>query len=150
AGALTMRAFMLLSLASLVGSVAGWVLFALAILSLAHCQPAYSSEGIPAGAEQHRRTLVRAAHTQWGLDAPVATLAGQVHQESRWRSQAHSPAGAQGIAQFMPATADWMANLYPDSLGPSQPFNPGWALRAMATYDRWLYDRLQAASSECD
>ncbi|HBP0991502.1 transglycosylase SLT domain-containing protein [Pseudomonas aeruginosa] len=105
---------------------------------------------IPAGAEQHRRTLVRAAHAGWGLDAPIATMAGQVHQESAWRVDARSPAGAQGLAQFMPATADWMAELYPRSLGPAQPYNPGWALRAMVAYDLWLYARNQAAVSECD
>jgi hypothetical protein len=116
---------------------------------LGACHPAFAASDIPAGAEHHRRVLVRAAHAEWGLGAPVATLAGQVHQESRWRSQARSPAGAEGIAQFMPATADWMAELYPNSLGPAQPYNPGWALRAMVTYDRWLYDRNQAAS-DCD
>lgn len=106
--------------------------------------------GVPQAAEQHRRTLVRAAHAGWGLKAPIATLAGQVHQESAWRVEARSPVGAQGLAQFMPATADWMAELYPRSLGPAQPYNPGWALRAMVAYDLWLYARNQAAASECD
>lgn len=117
--------------------------------ALAGCQPAFAADQVPRDAEQYRRTLVRAAHAEWGLDAPIATLAGQVHQESRWRSNARSPVGAQGLAQFMPATADWMAQLYPNSLGPAQPFNPGWALRAMVTYDRWLYARNQAAG-DCD
>ncbi|MDG3784759.1 lytic transglycosylase domain-containing protein, partial [Pseudomonas aeruginosa] len=53
------------------------------------------------------------------------------------------------MAQFMPGTAEWIAGLYPAALGTNQPFNPGWALRALVTYDRWLYDRNQA-SSECD
>jgi hypothetical protein len=110
---------------------------------------ALAADQVPRDADQYRRTLVRAAHAEWGLDAPIATLAGQVHQESRWRSNARSPVGAQGLAQFMPATADWMAQLYPNSLGPAQPFNPGWALRALVTYDRWLYARNQA-SSDCD
>lgn len=117
-------------------------------LLLVSCQPAYA-DSIPLAAEQHRRTLVRAAHAGWGLDAPIATMAGQVHQESRWQVAARSPVGAQGLAQFMPATADWMAELYPNSLGPAQPYNPGWALRAMVQFDRWLYERNQAIS-ECD
>lgn len=104
---------------------------------------------IPAAAEQHRRTLVRAAHAEWGLGAPVATFAAQVHQESAWRVNARSGVGAEGLAQFMPATADWMAEIYPRSLGPAQPYNPGWALRALVAFDRWLYVRNQAAS-ECD
>lgn len=123
-------------------------LIALSLAGLLLVGPAYA-DSIPRSAEQHRRTLVRAAHAEWGLDAPIATLAGQVHQESRWRADARSPVGAQGLAQFMPATADWMAQLYPNTLGGHQPFNPGWALRAMVAYDRWLYERNQA-TSDCD
>lgn len=129
-----------------VGSVLGW---ALVIALVAGCQSAFSADAIPQAAEQHRRTLVRAAHAGWGLDAPIATLAGQVHQESGWRANARSPVGAQGLAQFMPATADWMATLYPNTLGPAQPYNPGWALRAMVAFDFWLYER-NPAVSECD
>lgn len=40
-----------------------------------------------------------------GIDAP--TLAAQIESESNWNPDAQSPAGAQGIAQFMPAT--WAA-----------------------------------------
>ena len=111
--------------------------------------PKADAASIPTAAEQHRRTLVRAAHAEWGLGAPVATFAAQVHQESAWRVNARSPVGAEGLAQFMPATADWMAEIYPRSLGPAQPYNPGWALRAMVAFDRWLYERNQAVS-ECD
>lgn len=111
---------------------------------LAGCHPVFAADQVPRDAEQYRRTLVRTAHAEWGLDAPIATLAGQVHQESRWRSQARSPVGAQGLAQFMPGTADWMAELYPAALGANQPYNPGWALRALVMYDRWIYERNQA------
>lgn len=142
-----MRAVMWCVLISVVGSSLGWLVLAIALL-VASCQPAYA-DSIPRAAEQHRRTLVRAAHAEWGLDAPIATMAAQVHQESMWRVNARSPVGAQGLAQFMPATADWMAELYPHSLGPAQPYNPGWALRAMVQFDRWLYVRNQAIS-ECD
>ncbi|MCY1266028.1 Transglycosylase SLT domain protein [compost metagenome] len=121
----------------------------LLLAALTGCQPVFAADQVPREAEQYRRTLVRAAHAEWGLGAPVATLAGQVHQESRWRADARSPVGAQGLAQFMPATADWMADLYPNTLGSAQPYNPGWALRAMVAYDRWLYVRNQAAT-DCD
>lgn len=124
-------------------------LWAALLLGMASCAPAWA-DAVPRDAEQHRRILVRAAHHGWGLDAPVATMAAQVHQESAWRTTAQSPAGAQGLAQFMPATATWMAEIYPNSLGPAQPYNPGWALRAMVAYDLWLYERNQAAASECD
>lgn len=103
---------------------------------------------IPPEARQHRRLLVRSAHYVFGLDAPVATLAAQVHQESRWRSNAVSPVGAQGLAQFMPATAQWMPSV-DKSLGSPQPYSPAWSLRAMAAYDAWLLARTPAASP-CD
>ncbi|HCE7275446.1 TPA: transglycosylase SLT domain-containing protein, partial [Pseudomonas aeruginosa] len=96
---------------------------------LTACQPAFAADRIPTAAEQYRRTLVRSAHAGWGLSAPIATFAAQVHQESRWRADARSPVGAQGLAQFMPGTAEWIAGLYPAVLGTNQPFNPGWALR---------------------
>lgn len=115
----------------------------LVVAALSACQPAFADQ-VPRSAEQYRRTLVRAAHAEWGLDAPIATFAAQVHQESRWNTQAKSPVGAAGLAQFMPTTSDWMAQIYPSTLGANQPYNPGWALRALVTYDRWLADRIQA------
>ncbi|WP_041523611.1 transglycosylase SLT domain-containing protein [Gilvimarinus agarilyticus] len=114
---------------------------------LAYC-PVNAWADVTSAAERHRNTLVRAARFGFGMDAPIATLAAQVHQESRWQPNAQSPVGAQGIAQFMPATADWMAEIYPNSLGPAQPFNPGWALRAMVQYDKWLLARV-SAPCEC-
>ena len=109
------------------------------------CMRAEAAADIPQGALKHRADLTRNARAVWGLDAPVATFAGQVHQESRWRPEAVSPVGAQGIAQFMPATADWIAEAYP-ALADQQPFNPSWGLRALVTYDRHLWDRVKATS----
>ena len=97
----------------------------------------------PQAAQQYRALLVRTAHAAWGLDAPVAVLAAQVHQESAWRADAVSHVGAQGLAQFMPATATWIAGVDP-ALAARQPYHPAWALRALVTYDRWLYDRTPA------
>lgn len=137
------------------GTALAWVRAALRVvlcigpfLLMVQCQPA-TAQAIPAAAKQHRALLVRSAHAGWGLDAPVATFAAQVHQESRWRDDALSPAGARGIAQFMPATAAWMAELYPDTLHHPQPYNPGWALRALVSYDRWLYAK-NPARSPCE
>lgn len=98
---------------------------------------------VPQAAQQHRALLVRTAHAAWGLDAPVAVFAAQVHQESAWRPDAVSRVGAQGLAQFMPATSRWIAAVDP-ALAAQQPFNPAWALRALVVYDRWLYDRTPA------
>ena len=97
----------------------------------------------PQAAQQYRALLVRTAHAAWGLDAPVAVLAAQVHQESAWRADAVSHVGAQGLAQFMPATATWIAGVDP-ALAARQPYHPAWALRALVTYDRWLYERTPA------
>lgn len=98
---------------------------------------------VPQAAQQHRALLVRTVHAAWGLDAPVAVFAAQVHQESAWRPDAVSRVGAQGLAQFMPATSRWIAGIDP-ALAAQQPFSPAWALRALVVYDRWLYDRTPA------
>ena len=98
---------------------------------------------VPQAAQPYRALLVRTAHAVWGLDAPVAVLAAQIHQESGWHPQAVSRVGAQGLAQVMPATATWIAGVDP-ALAARQPFSPAWALRALVTYDRWLYERTPA------
>ncbi len=123
----------------------------LVLLVLAACLIALDladAEAIPGEALRHRATLIRCARAQWGLDAPTAAMGAQVHQESRWREGAVSPVGAQGLAQIMPATGRWLDETNGWSGGP-QPYNPGWALRAMTAYDRWLWDRVVAATP-CD
>lgn len=122
------------------------LLLGLAFL-LALAAHALSAE-VPREALVWRSTLIRCARVEWGLDAPCATFGAQVHQESRWREDARSMVGAQGLAQFMPATANWLGGLRPD-LGPAAPWNPGWALRGLVAYDRWLWLRVGAATA-CD
>lgn len=102
----------------------------------------------PPAAAKYRSLLVRNAHMVWGLDAPVATLAAQTQQESGWNPSAVSRVGAQGLAQFMPATARWIGGIDP-ALAAVQPDNPVWAIRALVTYDKWLWDKIQADTS-CD
>ena len=99
------------------------------------------AQTIPAQAQRYRLELVRAAHSQWGLDAPIAALAAQVHQESVWNPQAVSRVGARGLAQFMPATAQWWCQLHRIAPEQCQPHNPTWALRALVGYDKYLFDR---------
>ncbi len=99
---------------------------------------------VPSNAGRYRADLVRAAHANWGLDAPVAVLAAQVHQESGWNPQAVSRVGATGMAQFMPATATWWCGLNNIPTDQCQPQNPTWALRALVGYDKWLHDRVHA------
>lgn len=96
---------------------------------------------IPRAALQYRNQLVREARAVWGLEAPVAVFAAQIHTESWWRNSTVSQAGAQGLAQFMPATAKWLPSVAPETGAPA-PFNPTWSLRACVTYDRWLWERV--------
>ena len=103
---------------------------------------AYAADvAIPRAAQQYRATLVRAAHATWGMDAPVSVFAAQVHTESWWRNRTVSHVGAQGLAQFMPSTAAWLPEVAPDT-GKPEPFNPGWSLRALCVYDKWLWNRV--------
>ncbi len=100
----------------------------------------------PQAALQYRDDVIRNARLEWGMSAPVADFAAQLHQESGWRPDAVSPVGAQGLAQFMPATADWISQLMP-GLKSREPFNPAWAIRALVSYDRWLWERVSAANN---
>lgn len=98
---------------------------------------------VPSDAVRYRSLLIRVAQAEWGLNAPVALFAAQVHQESAWNPEAVSRVGAAGLAQFMPATSRWIATQRPGLVDP-QPYNPAWALQALVAYDRWLYERTPA------
>ncbi len=69
----------------------------------------------------YRAPLLRAA-ARWNVSA--ALLAGQLMAESNFDPDAGSPAGAQGIAQFMPSTAA--------AYGLRDPFDPVEAIDAQA------------------
>ena len=111
--------------------------------SLAHGQG--SAQEIPSTAAHYRSDLIRCARVEWGLSAPTATFAAQVHQESLWNPNARSQVGATGLAQFMPSTARWLPEVAPQT-GEPMPLNPGWALRALAAYDLFLWRRASARS----
>ena len=102
------------------------------------------AQEVPQSAAAYKRTLIRSAHGHWGLDAPVSLFAAQIHQESGWRIDARSPAGAEGLAQFMPATSEWFSTLHPRDLTTAQPYNPAWAMRALVLYNQYLYRRVDA------
>ena len=114
------------------------------------CAGASSAFGanIPHNANKYRAELTRQSRLLFGLDAPVALFAAQVHQESYWNHSAVSHVGAKGLAQFMPATAKWIPAIDSALINP-QPTNPKWALRALVRYDHWLYSRLKA-DNHCD
>jgi len=124
----------------------GWTSVCLGALAQAFAFAAAAAP--PQAAAPYRADLVRSARAVWGLNAPIATFAAQVHQESAWNPRAVSRVGAAGLAQFMPQTSSWMARIDP-ALAANEPFNPAWSLRALASYDLWLHERVQARSA-CD
>lgn len=115
------------------------------ILAVLACGVAKADE-VPYQAKVHRNDLTRIARASFGLDAPVPALAAQLQQESGWNSNAVSPVGAKGMAQFMPATAQWWCSLNQLPAVECQPTNPIWALRALVGYDYWLYQRVSGRS----
>lgn len=108
----------------------------------------FAPHAVPRAALKYKRDLIRNARYVWGLDAPVAVLAAQIHQESGWNQNAKS-AFANGLTQFTPATAEWISGAYPKYLSENNPLSPKWALRAQSIYVKQLYDTSDAATS-CD
>jgi soluble lytic murein transglycosylase-like protein len=106
------------------------------------------AQTIPRAALQYKRALIGNARIVWGLDAPVALIAGQLEQESGWRADAKS-AFAGGLAQFTPGTAKDISAKYPE-LSDNAPFEPSWALRAVNLYDRDLWKLEPNAANECE
>jgi soluble lytic murein transglycosylase-like protein len=114
-------------------------LFAICALAFAGAVLAAPPVRIPDLSVVYRLKLEREAAAVFGLDAPVARLAAQVHQESRWDATAKSPY-AVGLMQFTPATAEWLAVVYPEC-APADPLDPDWSLRCGIRYDAYLYER---------
>jgi len=78
--------------------------------------------GMPSFVPPRFAPAIAAAAQRWNVSG--ALLAAQLYAESGFDPTAVSPAGAQGIAQFMPATAR--------SLGLRDPFDPRQAIDAQA------------------
>ena len=78
----------------------------------------------PGGAQETLCDLIETAANDH--DLPVGFFTRLIWKESRFRSDAVSPKGAQGIAQFMPATAA--------ERGLQDPFDAATALPASASY----------------
>ena len=110
------------------------------------------AQTVPPAAYGYQHLHRQQVQAVWGLDAPVASLAAQVHQESGWNCAARSWVGAQGCAQFMPATAADLGKRYQAALYPPNPHNPRWAFRAQAQYMRDLYVGRGAsgAANDCE
>ena len=96
---------------------------------------------LPVAAWGYRQGMIRSARSVFGPAAPIATLAAQIHAESAWQESARSWVGAQGLSQFMPATAAEMARRYPGDCAPANPMSARWAF---ACRDRYLHGLLLA------
>lgn len=134
--------------------VVWWLAFALwltavALLMQLLVAPPANAAGvtIPEASTAYRRTLEREATARFGLDAPIARLGAQIHQESAWEPTAESPF-AQGLAQFTPPTARWLPDVCPD-VGTPDPWDAAWSIRALVCYDHYLHRRVSGATS-CD
>ena len=79
--------------------------------------------GLPAFVPARFRAVLLEAAARHGLSA--ALLAAQIMAESNFNPNAVSPVGAEGIAQFMPATAE--------AYGLKDPFDPEASIDAQAT-----------------
>jgi hypothetical protein len=83
---------------------------------------ALAGASLPAFVPAEFRGMITGAASRWNVSA--ALLAGQLMAESGFDPHAGSPAGAQGIAQFIPSTAA--------SYGLRDPFDPAEAIDAEA------------------
>lgn len=103
---------------------------------------------IPPASARLRTAVIREAQRLYGLDAPAARFAAQIHQESRWNAGAASRY-ANGLAQFTPPTADWIALAYPE-LRPAAPWDAHWSIRAMVRYMHHIGEHTPPGASACD
>ena len=158
---LRLAAWLVFGLAPLPAIIRAAVLTAVvcALLALAPLAGAATPAGtvgpvrIAPASALYRHRVEQAVARAWGVDGSSARLAAQLHQESGFKADAKSGVGAQGIAQFMPATARWIATVFPADLAGFDPWNAQQAIMAAALYDRWLLDRVgsysRRALSEC-
>ena len=80
---------------------------------------------------RYEALVQQAARTCPGITAPL--LAAQLEAESGWNPGAVSPAGAQGLAQFIPDT--WLGEgVDGDGDGVRDPFNPADAIASQASF----------------
>jgi soluble lytic murein transglycosylase-like protein len=119
------------------GVVAGGVVFAVARLR----------PGPPVVPAEYSALVREAAATCPGLKPLL--LAAQLEQESGWNPTARSGAGAQGIAQFVPATWDAYA-VDGNHDGTRDPDNPQDAIPSAAAFDCVLYREIASVPGNKD
>src|SRR3712207_2192923 len=90
--------------------------------------PPDGQRGMPSFVPARFAPIISRAAQRWNVGA--ALLAAQLYAESNFNPFARSPAGAQGIAQFMPGTAA--------AMGVDDPFDPAQAIDGQARLMRDL------------
>ncbi|WP_168798511.1 transglycosylase SLT domain-containing protein [Herbaspirillum sp. ST 5-3] len=90
--------------------------------------------------------VTREAQAVNGINTPVPMFLGQIRQESTCRADVTASDNGRGLAQFMDGTSRQVASLYPE-LGPPDPYNPRWAIRALIRYDTWIYSRVKGRNA---
>ncbi len=91
----------------------------------------FGTGGVPAWVPGQYQAMIVDASRRWSVSA--ALISAQIQVESGFNPRAVSPAGAQGIAQFMPATAA--------AYGLRDPFDPAEAIDAQAHLMHDLLER---------
>lgn len=91
---------------------------------------------------QWRAPLTREAQAIFGINAPVPMFAAQIEQESGGRADITASDLGRGLGQFMDGTSAWIISIYPE-LGPADPYNPIWAIRAQIKFNSYLYRRVR-------
>lgn len=114
------------------------VLLAITLGLCIAASPFSNAQQLPKRSYQYKAIVIKEARQYWGPNANVALFAAQIHQESMWNNEAKSYVGAQGIGQFMPATAREVHERYPD-LNRLPMYSPLWSIRGLMLYNRQLY-----------
>lgn len=105
---------------------------------------------IPPQAAAHKRVAIASWRSVYGLEAPTATLAAQVHQESSWNQSALSRTGAFGLTQFMPGTAKDVQARYAKQFGGLPMTSNVWQFKAQAFYMLELQKANASAANPCE
>lgn len=96
----------------------------------------------PRAANEHRQTFAKAFRRCGESYDLRHLLAGQLEQESSFRADAVSNAGARGLGQFLTGTEEDMKRWYPELLKTGSAFDPQWAITATCLYMKRLRGHL--------
>jgi len=123
-----------------------WLIMSAAVL-VGSCNVSYAKQSnIPSFALKERATLTREAQFVYGINAPIPMLAAEIEQESGWRPNITASDGGMGLGQFMAGTVKQIVRSYPE-LGPANPYNPTWAIRAQSRFIKWNYTRVKGKNN---